>query len=128
MSKKLKNHRYIYSVFSVELQDYPYYPFIAENHKAALSKFISFISNRVSICEGAELHCIGECKVNQQGIIIDGSEQPFAIPYIVNFKNNFISKTFIVAEYYRLKIEKYLSKLVELSKKGICYGKKRNEE
>lgn len=128
MSKKAKNHRYIYSVFSSELQDYPYYPFIAKSHKLALSKYISFISNRDTICEGAELHCIGECNVNQQGIIIDGTVQPFLIPFIVDFKNNIISKSFIVVEYYLLIIEKYLRKLVNLSKKGSCYGKKRNEK
>lgn len=126
MSRKPKNHRYIYSVFSAELQDYPYYPFIAETHKSALAKFISFISNRDTICEGAELHCIGECRVNQQNIIIDGSCQPFAVPFIVDFKNNILSKTFIVAEYYRLKVEKYLHKLIELSKKGFFYGKERS--
>lgn len=125
MSKKPKNMWFVYSVFSTELLDYPYYPFIAKNHNLALQKFISFVSNRDTICEGAELHCIGECKVNSQNIIINGSLQPYAIPYIVDFKNNFIAKTFILAEIYRLKIEKYLSKLFELSKKGFHYGKER---
>lgn len=127
MSKMPKDYRYVYSVFSADLQDYPYYPFIAKTHKEALAKFISFISNRDTICEGAELHCIGECKVVDRGII-EGSIQPFITPYRVDFKDNIVSKSFILIQYYRLIIEKYLNKLVELSKKGICYGKKRDEK
>lgn len=126
MSKRPKNLWYVYSVFSVELQDYPYYPFIARNHKSALAKFISFISNRDTICEGAELHCIGECKVTTENIIIDGSLQPYAIPFIVDFKDNFISKVFILKEYYLIKIQKYLEKVGYLLKKGI--GKNGNIE
>lgn len=123
MSNKPKNQRYIYSVFSTELQDYPYYPFIAKTHKEALAKFISFISNRETVCEGAELHCIGTCKVNSENVIIDGSEQPYIVPYIVDFKNNILSKSFICKEYYSLKMQRYLYKLLDLLKRRFKDGK-----
>lgn len=121
MSRIPKNLWYVYSVFSTAQQDYPYYPFIAKNHKSALAKFISFISNRDYVCEGAELHCIGECKVNSEHIIIDGSLQPYVIPYIVDFKNNFLSRIFICKEISLIKIHKYLMQLSELLK-GEEYG------
>ena len=45
--KKRKDEFFVYSVFSTELQDYPYYPFIAKNHINAINKFLHFINNLV---------------------------------------------------------------------------------
>lgn len=121
MKRKPKDVWNVYSVFSSELQDYPYYPFIAKNHSGALAKFVDFVSNRETICNGAELHCIGECKVNSEGII-EGSIQPLLYPIRVTTKQNLISKIFLMSIFYRNIVGKYLEKVLKM--KGEQYGKK----
>ena len=116
---KRKCDYFVYSAFSVDLQDYPYRPFIAKTHDSALAKFVSFISNRDTVAPNLELHCIGECQVNSEGII-DGSVQPFIIPYRVATKQNIISKTYLLSQAYINLVKKYLYKLINLEREEKC--------
>ena len=121
MSKKAKDVWNVYSVFSSELHDYPYYPFVAKTHVKALAKFVNFITDRQSVCEGAELHYIGECKVSENGII-EGSIQPLLYPIRVSSKHNIISKLYLLSIFYRNIVKKYLEKILKL--KGEKNGKR----
>lgn len=114
---------FVYSVFSEDLQDYPYYPFIAKNHSSALSKFINFIQYRETVCRGATLHCIGRCKVDNEGVIIDGSLQPFVVPFEVQFKGNLVSKLLVLGYIYREKLANYLKNITENQRKELPHGK-----
>lgn len=118
--KKRKDEYFVYSVFSTELQDYPYYPFIAKNHVNAINIFLHFINNRDTVCESPELHCIGECKVNPSNEIIEGSIQPYIIPFRVNVKHNIINDTIILGHFYMDILKKYLEKLFKLRKEEKC--------
>lgn len=100
----------IYSLFSEDLQDYPYYPFVASNPEEALKKFIKFCNNRDSVCPGAVLHCIGYCTVENHEILT-GSIQPYLIPLEIKFKGNLISKIYIINTYITQKLERYLNKV-----------------
>lgn len=106
----------VYSVFSTELQDYPYYPFVAKNHKQALAKFVSFIQNKESICNGAELHNIGTCKIDLTGIV-EGSIQPLLYPVRVSAKHNLVAKLYLMSIFYRNIVSKYLEKVLKM--KGV---------
>lgn len=112
-----KDKFFVYSVFSEELQDYPYYPYIAKDHSSALQKFINFISYRDSVCRGATLHCIGSCKVDEEGVIIDGSLQPFFVPFEVQYKGNLVSKLLVLGYIYRDKLSNYLKTIFENKRK-----------
>lgn len=108
---KSKFNRYVYSVFSPDIQDYPYFPFISSSHSEALTRFLKFIESKDSICNGAVLHCIGTCKVDDNGIIIDGSLQPFVVPCEVEFRDNVFSRLLLLSYSLQHVLRNYLTKL-----------------
>nr|DAR21894.1 MAG TPA: hypothetical protein [Microviridae sp.] len=125
-----KNNRVklVFSVYSHELEDYPYYPFIADSVNQGIKKYIQFLNCKQSICEGAELHILGTC---EQYFDKDGTHgvleniQPFLFPQRVSFREDFlgriISKLFVLSAVYGSKSVQYISKF--LSKKGLKNGK-----
>ena len=120
--KKLKNDYLVFSIFSSELQDYPYYPFVCKDYTQALLKFVNFVSNRDTIAPGAELHCIGSCKV-EDGEILDGSIQPLVCPVVVTSKSNVISKGYLLGNYYIEKAKSYIKSII--NERGKLWKKKK---
>lgn len=64
---KKKKCEYVYSIFSREFQDYPYYPFFAKNNTLALREFYKFCKDRERICPEPELHLIATVYRNDDG-------------------------------------------------------------
>lgn len=114
--QKAKDEFYVFSIFSTELLDYPYYPFIAKSLDEGLNKYKKFISNRDTICAGAELHVIGSCKVDIDGIIPE-TIQPFISPMRVIIRDNIWSKTCVVASYYIDQLMSYIDRYLRIKRK-----------
>lgn len=121
--RRSKYQHYVFSVYSSALGNYPYYPFIARTVNEGIKKYISFLSNREYICDGAELHIIGTCNVYKDKIDPE-CLSPYIIPKRVEIKDNFISRIYVLGEFYLQAFEKYLNTL----KERIGYGKTRNED
>lgn len=116
--RRSKYEHYVFSVYSSALGNYPYYPFVGRSVAEGIRKYMSFISNREYICDGAELHIIGTCniykdKINPECLV------PYIIPKRVEIKDNLSAKIFILGEYYLQAFNKYLKTL----KERISYGK-----
>lgn len=67
MLSKKKNEYYICSIFCRDLDDYPYFPFVAKNITDAVRKYSRFNLNSDKICPNPELHIIGTCCVDENG-------------------------------------------------------------
>lgn len=115
--------RLVFSVYSHELENYPYYPFIANSIKDGITKFVRFCNARKSICEGAELHWIGTCECyydkSDKGFLLENI-QPLMIPQRIEFRHDFFGRlaitTHILGVLFADKVRDYVS--VYLS--GLC--------
>lgn len=116
--RRSKYEYYVFSVYSSALGNYPYYPFVARTINEGIRKYVSFISNREYICDGAELHIIGTCNIYKDKIDPE-CLVPYIVPKRVELKDNLPAKIFILGEYYLQAFNKYLKTL----KERINYGK-----
>ncbi|WGL31207.1 hypothetical protein [Dipodfec virus UOA04_Rod_771] len=123
MSKSSK--RLIFSVYSHELEDYPYYPFVAKDLNDGIKKFVRFCRDRSTICEGAELHWIGTCesfwdKNPDSRYPVLENIQPLMFPQRIELKKNWLghitSRCFILGVLFRDRVVSYISEY--LQKKG----------
>lgn len=117
--RRSKYEFYVFSVFSSAIGNYPYYPFIGRTIEDGIKKYIKFLRNRGSICEGAELHLIGTCELHPDSREFENL-QPYIIPKRVEIKNNFYSKLVVLSEFYLQSFNSYLKTL----KERFNYGKK----
>lgn len=122
--------RLVFSVYSHELEDYPYYPFLANNLSDGVKRFVRFCRDKESICPGAELHWIGTCECywnNDKDTSAPVLEniQPLAFPQRVKLSENWLghitSRCFILGVLYHDKVVNYLENI--FSKKGLKNGK-----
>lgn len=118
----------IFSVYSHELEDYPYYPFVAKDVNQGIKKYIRFLDSKKTVCEGAELHIIGTCehyfdKDGTYGVL--ENIQPFLFPKRVSFREDFfgriLSKVYVLSSLYGFKATSYIDNF--LNKKGPENGK-----
>ncbi len=119
--RKSKHQYYVFSVFSSVIGNYPYYPFIGKTVTDGLQKYMKFLRNRESICEGAELHLIGTCELYPDSTELENL-QPYIIPKRVEIKNNRFSRLLVLGTFYLQSFERYLKTL----KERINYGKEKN--
>lgn len=119
------SRRLVFSVYSHVLEDYPYYPFIADSVSSGIKKFIRFCDSRNSICEGAELHWIGTCEeyfdtTSEHRSVLENI-QPLMFPQRIIFKRDFlgriVSRCFVLGLLFHDKVVRYIQEF--LSKKGI---------
>lgn len=110
MSRKRKCDYYVFSVFSTEVGDYPYYPFVAKDVRDGIRKYMSFLRNRDTICPGAELHLIGTCEIYPDSIC-PRNVQPLMLPQRVDIKDNVFGKLLILGTHYHFVLSEYLKKL-----------------
>lgn len=111
----MKNSRLlVFSVYSHDLEDYPYFPFVADSVSSAIKKFHKFLSIRPGICPGAELHVIGTCEEYfdyESGGRLENI-QPLLLPQRVEIKKTLFGRTLaklvILGSDYFLKIKDYL--------------------
>lgn len=85
---------FVFSVYSHELENYPYYPYVAKTVTDGLKKFIRQLRDKQTICAGAELHIIGTC---ERVADVDGAPayeniQPLAFPQRVTFKKDWLGR------------------------------------
>ncbi|WGL31154.1 hypothetical protein [Dipodfec virus UOA04_Rod_753] len=66
MSRKVKN---VYSIFSFDLDDYPYAPFVARDNYDAVAKFAHFCIDKARICNNPQLRLIGKVCLNEDGTV-----------------------------------------------------------
>lgn len=117
--------RLIFSVYSHTLEDYPYHPFVAKDLSDGVKKFVRFCRDRESICEGAELHCIGTCEAywdkspNSKYPVLENI-QPLLLPQRVELKKDwlghFTSRLVVLGVLYHDRVVKYLQ---DLFMKGV---------
>lgn len=115
----------VFSVYSHELENYPYLPFLADSISDAIAKYIRFIDKRNSICAGAELHWIGTCEQYYDSGTSNEATleniQPLMVPQRVTFKRDLfgriVSKVFVLGVIYRDRVVNYLSSLFERKEK-----------
>lgn len=107
--------RLVFSVYSHDLEDYPYYPFIGDSIQDGIKKFVKFCNTKNNICSGAELHWIGTCeqyydKDNSYGIL--ENIQPLMLPQRITFKRDFfgriISQCFVLGVLFQEKVVSYI--------------------
>jgi hypothetical protein len=108
----------VFSIYSTALENYPYKPFLAKNVNDAIVKFISFLRNKKSVCEGAELHLIGKCEQCKDSDLIENI-QAFLLPQRVEIKENFYKGLVICGFCFYEKIENYLNELERSFKNGF---------
>lgn len=118
------SRRLVFSVYSHVLEDYPYYPYIADSISSGIKKFIKFCSSRQSICEGAELHWIGTCEeyfdTTSDSRSVLENIQPLMFPQRITFKRDFlgriVSKCFVLGVLYTDKVIRYFHKYLSKRK------------
>lgn len=118
--------RMIFSIYSHDLEDYPYYPFLAVDTDEAIKKYHSFLKKRGTICSGAELHWIGTCEAywdRDKDSRFPSLEniQPLAFPQRVGITQNWLGhnlfRMYILGSEFVEKIRCYLEKY--LQKRGF---------
>ena len=107
-SKKIQRG-YVFSVYSPDLEDYPYFPFFGKSITDGINQYVRFLSGIENICSGPELHLIGYCD-NYDGVY--RNIQPALQPKRVDISDRFYGKLYALACYYVYKIERYLEKLM----------------
>lgn len=121
----MKNpRRLVFSVYSHDLEDYPYFPFVAANVSDGIKKFRKFLSSKSSICPGAELHIIGTCEVYSDFPDDNNVEniQPLIMPQRVVFKRSLfgrtVAKTVFLGSFYLDKILQFIVTFMKGSNDG----------
>ena len=123
MSKRSKHEWLVFSVYSTEIQNYPYYPFVAKSVSDGITRFLHFIEQKGSICEGSELHVIGTCDIYNDRLIPENI-QPLIVPRRVEIKANIFSQVVCLSAFYISKLSHYLKVL----KERYDYGKARKKD
>lgn len=119
---KDKNKRFVFSVYSRELEDYPYFPFIGKTISEGVTRYLDFLSNRPGVCPLPELHLIGTCRV-----IFDVIQdiQPYLFPKRVDFETKLLWKLKVLSSHYFEKISDYLSRYMLKGYKEKCHNQKK---
>lgn len=66
LKKRIVN---IYSIYSPELDDYPYAPFTAHSNFEAVGKFTNFCLDKKRVCNNPQLRLIGKACLDSNGKI-----------------------------------------------------------
>ena len=105
MSKKYL----VFSVYSPDIEDYPYFPFFGKSVTEGVRLFMKFIESKEHICPNPELHLLGECR-EFNGSYVD--IQPFMFPKRVEVVDNIFGRCCVLAFHYYHKICLYLDRLM----------------
>lgn len=100
----------VFSIYSPDIENYPYYPFIAKNVYEGIQQYIKFIRERDKICPNPQLHYIGNI-VERNGLAHPSDIQPLLAPQLVELSGNFLSWTFVTLVELSLKFSDYLKKI-----------------
>lgn len=119
MGKK-RRQCYVFSVYSHEIENYPYKPYVANSIISGVQKYIAFLKYKNAICDGAELHWIGTCEsywdksLDSQYPVYENI-QPLMLPQRITFKDDWLGRLcvtyFVLGLDFHEKVKKYFERL-----------------